>query len=90
MGIPARDMDLRVYSPRQARKRPRTRVVRANVPDFAPRRYNLTNRHAVSTCRESKKANEGGPRLESIDYIRPTVAGLVDPTGKNAPGTGIN
>ncbi len=29
------------------------------------------------------------PRHESIDHDRPTDAGLMDPTGEDAPGTGI-
>ena len=28
-------------------------------------------------------------RHESVDHIHPTDAGLMDPTGENAPGTGI-
>ena len=29
------------------------------------------------------------PRHESIDHAHPTDAGLMDPTGEDAPGTGI-
>jgi hypothetical protein len=29
------------------------------------------------------------PRHESIDHVDPTAAGLMDPTGADAPGTGI-
>ncbi|HET7092346.1 MAG TPA: hypothetical protein VFI22_02685 [Thermomicrobiales bacterium] len=29
------------------------------------------------------------PRHESVDHIDPTAAGLMDPTGDDAPGTGI-
>ena len=28
-------------------------------------------------------------RHESVDHVQPTDAGLMDPTGKDAPGTGI-
>src|SRR6185436_6089861 len=29
------------------------------------------------------------PRHESVDHVRPTDAGLMDPTGDDVPGTGI-
>ena len=29
------------------------------------------------------------PRHESVDHVHPTDAGLMDPTGEVAPGTGI-
>jgi hypothetical protein len=29
------------------------------------------------------------PRHESVDHVDPTAAGLMDPTGDDAPGTGI-
>jgi hypothetical protein len=35
------------------------------------------------------ESNETNRRHESIDHINPTDAGLMDPEGDDAPGTGI-
>ena len=35
------------------------------------------------------QSHESIPRHESVDHVDPTDAGLMDPEGNDAPGTGI-